>query len=71
MSDVRNWASGVLVAALILLGPIIAFIVVIAAEVLTDLVTRASPLGEQSSPWLLPVARTRNGEAAMKARPVA
>ena len=30
-----------------------------------------SPLGEQSSPWLLPVARIRNGEAAIKARPTA
>jgi hypothetical protein len=41
MSNLRNWASGVLVAALILLGPILAFVVVIAAEMLADLVTRA------------------------------
>ena len=40
MSNLRNWASGALVAALILLGPIIAFVVVVAAEMLTDLVTK-------------------------------
>src|SRR5580704_16110879 len=32
---------------------------------------RLVTLGEQSSPWLPPVARIRNGEAAMKARPTA
>ena len=40
MGNARNWASGVLVAALILLGPIIAFAVIVAAEMLTDVVTR-------------------------------
>ena len=42
MRNLRYWASGVLVAALILLGPIIAFGVIVAAEMLTDVVTRAS-----------------------------
>ena len=41
MNDIRNWASGVLVAALILVGPIIAVLVVISAEMLIDVVTRA------------------------------
>ena len=40
MSNVRNWASGLLLAALILLAPIIGFAVVVAAEMLTDLVAR-------------------------------
>jgi hypothetical protein len=40
MSDVRNWASGFIVAALILFAPIIAFVVVVAAEMLTDLLAR-------------------------------
>jgi hypothetical protein len=40
MSNVRNWTSSFIVAALILLAPIIAFVVVVAAEVLTDLVAK-------------------------------
>ena len=40
MSDVRNWASGFIVAALVLLAPIIAFVVVVAAEMLTDALAR-------------------------------
>jgi len=40
MSSVRNWASGFIMAALILLSPIVAFIVVLTAEMVTDLVTR-------------------------------
>ena len=40
MSNVRNWASTFIVAALILLAPIIAFVVVITAEMLTDLVAK-------------------------------
>ena len=40
MSNVRNWASSFIVAALVLLAPIIGFAVVVAAEMLTDLVTR-------------------------------
>ena len=38
MSSVRNWTAGLAVAALILLSPILAFLVVIAAEMLIDLV---------------------------------
>jgi hypothetical protein len=41
MSDVRSWASATVVAALILLAPIIAFVVVLTAEMLGDLVARA------------------------------
>ena len=40
MSNVRNWASGFIVAALVLLAPIIAFVVVVAAEMLTDALAR-------------------------------
>jgi hypothetical protein len=40
MSNVRNWASGLGMAALILLAPIIGFAVVLTAEMLTDLVTK-------------------------------
>ena len=43
MSDVRNWASGFIVAALVLLAPIIAFVVVVAAEMLTDALARLGP----------------------------
>ena len=41
MSNVRNWASAAVVAGLILLAPIIAFVVVVMAEILGDLVARA------------------------------
>jgi len=41
MSNLRYWASGVLVAALTLLGPILAFVLVVAAEMLMDLVANA------------------------------
>ena len=40
MSNVRNWASGLLLTALILLAPIIGFAVVVAAEMLTDLMAK-------------------------------
>jgi hypothetical protein len=40
MNDVRNWASAGVVGALILLAPIIAFTVVVAAEMLGDLMAR-------------------------------
>ena len=39
MSNVRNWAAGSALAALILLSPAISFLLAIAAEVLTDLFT--------------------------------
>jgi hypothetical protein len=38
MSSLRNWGFGSAVTALILLGPIIAFLVVIGAEMLCDVV---------------------------------
>ena len=38
MSNLRNWALGSAVMALILLGPIIVFLVVIGAEMLCDMV---------------------------------
>jgi hypothetical protein len=40
MSNVRNWASSFIVAALVLLAPIIAFVMVVTAEMLTDLVAK-------------------------------
>jgi hypothetical protein len=40
MSNLPNWAIGSAVMALVLLGPIIAFFVVIAAEMLTDALTK-------------------------------
>ena len=41
MSNVRNWASAAVFGALILLAPIIAFAVVVAVEMLGDLMARA------------------------------
>jgi predicted signal transduction protein with EAL and GGDEF domain len=38
MGSVRNWAAGSAILALILLSPIVAFLVVIVAEMLIDLV---------------------------------
>ena len=38
MGSVRNWAAGSAIVALILLSPIVAFLVVILAEMLIDLV---------------------------------
>ena len=38
MGSARNWAAGSAIVALILLSPIVAFLVVIAAEMLIDLV---------------------------------
>ena len=40
MSNLPNWAVGSTIMALVLLGPIIAFFVVIAAEMLTDVLTK-------------------------------
>ena len=40
MSNVRNWASGLVVATLILLAPIIGFAVVVTAEMLTDVLAK-------------------------------
>ena len=41
MSNVQNWASTAVVASLILLAPIIAFVVVITGEMLGDVMVRA------------------------------
>jgi hypothetical protein len=43
MDNVRNWGSAAAVGGLILLAPIIAFAVVVAAEMLGDLMLRAGP----------------------------
>jgi hypothetical protein len=40
MGNVRNWASSIITAALILLAPVIGFAVVVAAEMMTDLVAK-------------------------------
>lgn len=40
MNNVRNWALGLTISALILLGPVLAFFVVIGAEMLTDVLTK-------------------------------
>jgi hypothetical protein len=58
MSNIRNWVSGVLVAALILLGPVIAFVMIVTAEMVTDLVTRLGataiwPLAAFAVGWVL------------------
>ena len=41
MNNFRSWASGLLLAVLILLAPIIGFAVVVTAEMLTDLLAKA------------------------------
>ena len=41
MSIVRNWAGGLAIAALILLSPIVAFLIVIMAEIQIDLLIEA------------------------------
>ena len=50
MSNIRNWASGLVLTVVILLAPIIGFAVVVVAEMVTDALAR---LG---SPVLWPVA---------------
>ena len=39
MSNLRNWALGLAIMALLLLGPVMAVFVVLAAEMLSDLMT--------------------------------
>ena len=58
MSNVGNWTSAAVVAALILLAPIIAFAVVVMAEMLGDLVARAGapaiwPVVAGAMAWVL------------------
>ena len=55
MSNVQNWASGLGIAALIMLAPIIGFAVVVAAEMLTDLVTKVG------APAVWPIAAAAVG----------
>ena len=58
MSNVQNWASTAVVASLILLAPIIAFVVVVTAEILGDLMARAGataiwPVVAGAMAWVL------------------
>ena len=58
MSTVRNWASAAIVACLILFAPIIAFVVVVTAEMLGDLLARAGataiwPVVAGAMAWVL------------------
>jgi hypothetical protein len=58
MNNVRNWASAAVVAGLILLAPIIAFIVVVTGEMLGDLVAWAGapaiwPVVAGAMAWVL------------------
>ena len=58
MSNVRNWASGLATAALILLAPVIGFAVVVTGEMLTDLVARLGasmvwPVAVGAMGWVL------------------
>ncbi len=55
MRNVRNWASGVGTAALILFAPIIGFVVVVTAEMIIDVVARLGP------PVVWPVAAAALG----------
>jgi hypothetical protein len=41
MGSVRNWAAGSVVAVLILLSPVVAFLMVIAAEMVIDFMIEA------------------------------
>jgi nitrate reductase gamma subunit len=45
MASVRNWAAGSAIAMLILLSPVGAFLAVIAAEVLIDMLMEAGVTG--------------------------
>jgi hypothetical protein len=58
MRNVRNWASSFILAALILFAPIIAFAVVITAEMLTDLMAKMGatavwPVAAAAVGWVL------------------
>ena len=58
MSNVRNWASGMVLGVLILLAPVIAFGVVVTVEMLGDLMARAGataiwPLLAVGMAWIL------------------
>jgi hypothetical protein len=58
MSNFRNWASGLGMAVLILLAPMIGFAGVLTAEMLTDLVTKIGapivwPVAASAVGWVL------------------
>ena len=58
MSNVRNWALGLLLAALILSAPVIAFVMVVTAEMLTDLMAKMGatavwPVAAAAVGWVL------------------
>jgi hypothetical protein len=57
MSNVRNWASGIVMAVLILLAPIIAFVMVVTAEILGDLMRQQAgaiwPVLAGAMAWVL------------------
>jgi hypothetical protein len=50
MNEARNWASTLGAAVIVLFGPIIAFVMIIAAEMLTDLVPRLARLSSGRLP---------------------
>jgi hypothetical protein len=58
MSNVRNWALGLLLAALILSAPVIAFVMVVTVEMLTDLMAKMGatavwPVAGAAVAWVL------------------
>jgi hypothetical protein len=58
MSNARNWVFGLAMAALILSAPIIAFVIVITVEMLTDVVTKVGatavwPVAAGAMGWVL------------------
>jgi hypothetical protein len=58
MSNVRNWALGLLLAALILSAPVIAFVMVVTVEMLTDLMAKMGatavwPVAAAAVGWVL------------------
>ena len=55
MGNVRNWASGLATAVLILLAPVIGFAVVVTGEMLIDVLARLGP------PVVWPVAAAAVG----------
>jgi hypothetical protein len=58
MSNTGDWACGLLVAVLILFGPIIAFVMIMTVEILTDFVAKVGatavwPLAAGAMGWVL------------------
>ena len=58
MSSVRDWTAGSIVGALILISPVVAFLVIIAAEMLIDALMEAGmaadcTLAAGSTGWVL------------------